>query len=106
MQLGGARGCWCAGEGGELQLRLDEVAACERRLAEQQERWPQVMPQVEACVAWHEYQKAMLEAQPEEMLRESDGSSPDYDSDSDAGFDEQLALDELRIDAEAPAEPP
>ena len=102
MQLGGARGCWCAGEGGELQLRLDEVAACERRLAEQQERWPQV----EACVAWHEYQKAMLEAQPEEMLRESDGSSPDYDSDSDAGFDEQLALDELRIDAEAPAEPP
>ena len=102
MQLGGARGCWCAGEGGELQLRLDEVTACECRLAEQQERWPQV----EACVAWHEYQKAMLEAQPEELLRESGGSSPDYDSDSDAGFDEQLALDELRIDAEAPAEPP
>ena len=40
------------------------------------------------------------------MLRESDGSSPDGDSDSDEGFDEQLDLDELHIDAEAPAEPP
>ena len=27
---------------GELQLRLDEMAACEHRLAQQQERWPQV----------------------------------------------------------------
>ena len=88
---------------GELQLRLDEVAACECRLAEQQERLPQVRGEV---VAWQAYQKAMLEAQPEKMLRESDGSSPDGDSDSDEGFDEQLDLDELHIDAEAPAEPP
>ena len=65
------------------------------------------MPQVRGEVeAWHAYKKALLEAQKEEMLRESDGSSPDGDSDSDEGFDEQLDLDELHIDAEAPAEPP
>ena len=88
---------------GELQLRLDEVAAYECRLAEQQERLPQVHGEV---VAWQAHEKAMLEAKREEMLRESDGSSPDGDSDSDEGFDEQLDLDELHIDAEAPAEPP
>ena len=104
MQLGGARGCWCAGEGGELQLRLDEVAACERRLAEQQERWPQVE---KACVAWHEYKKALLKAEElEEKLRESDGSSSDCDPDSDSDSDEQLTLDELHVDADASAEPP
>ena len=57
-------------------------------------------------VAWHAYKKALLEAQPEEMLRESDGSSPDCDSDSDSDSDEQLTLDELHVDADASAEPP
>ena len=75
---------------GELQLRLDEVAVCERTLARQEESFVELRREWEA---WHEYEKARMERRLEEKQRESDGSSPDSDSDSDS--DELLTLDEL-----------
>ena len=75
---------------GELQLRLDEVEACKRTLARQEESFVELRREWEA---WHEYEKARMERRLEEKQRESDGSSPDSDSDSDS--DELLTLDEL-----------
>ena len=75
---------------GELQLRLDEVEACKRTLARQEESFVELRREWEA---WHEYEKARMERRLEEKQHESDGSSPDSDSDSDS--DELLTLDEL-----------
>ena len=78
----------------EMELRLNEVKACERRLARQQERLVELPKDV---LAWRIYE---LKAQFEEANgRESDGtgSSPgsDSDSDSDTNSDEKLTLNEM-----------
>ena len=62
---------------GELQLRLDEVEACKRTLARQEESFVELRREWEA---WHEYEKARMERRLEELQRESDGSSPDSDT--------------------------
>ena len=87
---------------GELQLRLDEVAVCERTLAWQEESFVELRREWEA---WEAYEKARMQRRLEELQRESDGSSPDSDSDELLTLDELMARCVVEFDREAHAGP-